>query len=178
MQDCDIVIVNFLLNRIIKRKLLVEDKYKIDSLDIKILSILQENSRKPYQEIARELVVSGGTIHIRIKHLKELGLIKGSRIVLDYTKLGFDVTAFIGINLHNAGDYSLVLSKLEEMDEITEVHYTTGSYSLFVKVVLRNTLDLKNFLVEKLQLIKEIQSTETLISLDEPVSRDIQLDFS
>ena len=156
----------------------MEDKHKIDNLDIKILSILQEDSRRPYQEIARELIVSGGTIHVRVNRLKELGIIKGSRIIMDYPKLGFDVTVFIGINLHNAGDSLSVLNKLREMDEITEVHYTTGSYSLFIKAVLRSTFGLKTFLVEKLQLIKEIQSTETLISLDEPVSRDIQLDFS
>ncbi|MCK5196762.1 MAG: AsnC family transcriptional regulator [Spirochaetales bacterium] len=156
----------------------MDDKYRIDDLDTKILSILQENSRRSYQEIARELVVSGGTIHVRVNRLKELGIIKGSKILLDYPKLGFDVTVFIGINLHNASDSSLVLSKLNEMDEITEVHYTTGSYSLFIKAVLRSTLGLKTFLVEKLQLIEEIQSTETLISLDEPVSRDIPLDFS
>ena len=156
----------------------MEDKYKIDNLDIKILSILQEDSRRSYQEISRELVVSGGTIHVRVNRLKELGIIKGSRIILDYPKLGFDVTVFIGINLHNAGDSSSVLNKLKKMDEITEVHYTTGSYSLFIKAVLRSTLGLKTFLVEKLQLIEEIQSTETLISLDGPVSRDIQLDLS
>ena len=155
----------------------MEDKYKFDNLDIKILLLLQEDSRKSYQEIARKLVVSGGTIHVRTSRLKKLGIIKGSKITLDYPKLGFDVTVFIGINLHNAGDSSSVLNKLKEMDEITEVHYTTGSYSLFIKAVLRSTLGLKTFLVEKLQLIKEIQSTETLISLDEPVSRDIRLDL-
>ncbi|MCK5153557.1 MAG: Lrp/AsnC ligand binding domain-containing protein [Spirochaetales bacterium] len=156
----------------------MEDKHKVDNLDINILSILQEDSRKSFQEIARELVVSGGTIHVRMNRLKELGIVSGSRIILDYPKLGFDVTVFIGINLHNASDSSLVLSKLNEMKEITEVHYTTGSYSLFIKAVLRSTLGLKIFLVEKLQRIPEIQSTETLISLDEPVSRDIQLDLS
>ena len=156
----------------------MEDKYKIDNLDIKILSTLQEDSRRSYQEISRELVVSGGTIHVRVNRLKELGIIKGSRIILDYPKLGFDVTVFIGINLHNVGDSSSVLNKLKEMDEITEVHYTTGSYSLFIKAVLRSTLGLKTFLVEKLQLIEEIQSTETLISLDEPISREIRLDLS
>lgn len=154
------------------------EKYKIDNLDIKILSILQEDSRKSYQEIARKLVVSGGTIHVRTNRLKELGIIKGSRVILDYQKLGFDVIVFIGINLHNAGDSSLVLTKLKEMDEITEIHYTTGSYSLFIKAAFHRTLGLKTFLVEKLQKIEEIQSTETLISLDEPVSRDIRLDLS
>ena len=153
----------------------VDDKPKIDNLDIKILSILQVYLMLSFQEIARELVVSGGTIHVRMNRLKVVGTEIGSRIILDYPKLGFDVTAFIGINLHNAGDSLSVLSHLKKMDEITEIHYTTGSYSLFIKVVLKSTLGLKTFLVEKLQLIEEIQSTETLISLDQPVSKDIKL---
>ena len=153
----------------------VDNMHKVDNLDIKILSILQEDSRRSFQEIARELIVSGGTIHVRMNRLKELGIVNGSRIILDYPKLGFDVTTFIGINLHNAGDSSKVLDKLREMDEITEVHYTTGSYSLFIKAILQSTFGLKTFLVEKLQLIEEIQSTETLISLDQPISRDIKL---
>ena len=153
----------------------MDNKHKIDNLDLKILSILQENSRKSFQEIARELIVSGGTIHVRMNRLKDLGIVRGSRIMLDYPKLGFDVTTFIGINLHNAGDSPSVLAQLKTMDEIIEVHYTTGTYSLFIKAVLQSTLGLKTFLVEKLQLIEEIQSTETLISLDQPVSRDIKL---
>jgi Lrp/AsnC family transcriptional regulator for asnA, asnC and gidA len=104
--------------------------------------------------------------------MKEAGVIKGSRIVVDFTKLGLEVTAFVGINLGSAKDYQTVLPKLKKLKEITEVHYTTGEYSLFVKVVTRSTRDLHLFLIERLQAIKEIQSTETLISLDNPIQRD------
>ncbi len=146
--------------------------YPIDKVDRQILSMLLQDSRRSYQDIARELIVSGGTIHVRTNKMKEAGVIKGSRIVVDFRKLGLEVTAFVGINLGSAKDYQTLLPKLKKIPEITEVHYTTGQYSLFVKVVTKSTRDLHLFLIEKLQAIKEIQSTETLISLDNPIMRD------
>lgn len=146
--------------------------YPIDKVDREILSRLLQDSRRSYQDIARELIVSGGTIHVRTNKMKEAGVIKGSRIVVDFTRLGLEVTAFVGINLGSARDYQTLLPKLKKLPEVTEVHYTTGQYSLFVKVVTKSTRDLHLFLIEKLQSIKEIQSTETLISLDNPIDRD------
>lgn len=147
----------------------------IDNLDRKILTALQQDARTPFQEISRELNVSGGTVHVRYNKLKEHGVIKGSKLLIDYGKLGYDVSAFIGVNLHNAGDYKAVLAKIKQMPEVIEVHYTTGTYSIFMKVVARSTKGLHAFLTDKLQTLSEIQSTETFISLDIPVQRDISL---
>ncbi len=146
--------------------------YEIDNLDLKILGKLQNDSRKSYEEIARELVISGGTIHVRVKKLKEQGIIKGSKIIIDYKKMGFDICAFIGINLHTAKDYKIVISKLEVFPEIIESHYTTGKYNIFTRLMVRDMGHLHRFLTEKLQNIKEIHSTETLLSLDIPIDRD------
>ena len=146
--------------------------YPIDKVDREILSRLLQDSRRSYQDIARELIVSGGTIHVRTSKMKEAGVITGSRITVDFGRLGLEVTAFVGINLGTAKDYQTVLPKLKKLTEVTEVHYTTGQYSLFVKIVTKSTRDLHLFLIEKLQAIKEIQSTETLISLDNPIQRD------
>ena len=145
------------------------ETYHIDKVDREILSRLLADSRKSYQEIARELIVSGGTIHVRTNKMKVLDLLP------HFQKLGLEVTAFVGINLGSAKDYQTVLPKLKKLPEITEVHYTTGGYSLFVKVVTSSTRELHLFLIEKLQVIKEISSTETLISLDNPVRRDPSL---
>jgi len=153
----------------------MNDELEIDNLDMRIITALQQDSRKPFQEIARDLEVSGGTVHVRFNKLKDGGVIKGSHVQIDYGKLGYDVTAFIGINLHNAGDYQTVLAKLRDMKEIVEVHYTTGSYSMFIRVITKSTEGLHTFLTQKLQPLKEIQSTETFISLDIPVKRDVSL---
>ncbi|MEC7278406.1 MAG: Lrp/AsnC ligand binding domain-containing protein, partial [Bdellovibrionota bacterium] len=131
------------------------ETYQIDKVDREILSRLLADSRKSYQEIARELIVSGGTIHVRTNKMKEAGVIQGSRLIVDFQKLGLEVTAFVGINLGSAKDYQTVLPKLKKLPEITEVHYTTGGYSLFVKVVTSSTRELHLFLIEKLQVIKE-----------------------
>ena len=150
-------------------------EYKMDDLDKRILNKLILNSRESYQEIARELVVSGGTIHVRINKMREAGIIKGSKILLDVSKLGFEFHAFVGINLVNARDYLSVLERLRQFPEVVEVHYTTGQYSLFAKVLSKNAKEFHLFLIEKLQSIQEIQSTETIISLDNPVNKDAKI---
>jgi len=144
-------------------------EYKLDSLDRQILEKLQENARQSFQEIARELIVSGGTIHVRYNNLKKAGIIKGTTLILDREKLGFDICAFVGINLHNARDYSKVITKLREMTEVVEAHFTTGKYNIFIKILARSTRGLYNFLIERVQEVPEIQSTETLISLEIPI---------
>ncbi|MCP4914229.1 MAG: AsnC family transcriptional regulator [Oligoflexia bacterium] len=150
----------------------MSDSYEIDKVDRDILNHLLEDSRRPFQEIAKDLIVSGGTIHVRVNKMKDAGVLKGSRAIVDFNKLGLEVVAFVGVNLVSAGVYPIALEKLKKFSQITEVHYTTGTYSMFVKIVARSTRELHTFLIEKLQSIPEIQSTETLISLDNPVLRD------
>lgn len=149
--------------------------FKLDDLDKQILVELQKDSRKPFQEISRDLIVSGGTVHVRVNKMKEEGIIKGSRIIVDPIRLGYNVCAYIGINLHNAGDTTQVIEQLKNMGEIVEAHYTTGSYSLFIKVLAKNIQNLHHFLIEKLQTITQIQSTETLISLDSIIEREVPI---
>ncbi|MCK5058966.1 MAG: Lrp/AsnC ligand binding domain-containing protein [Candidatus Aminicenantes bacterium] len=151
--------------------------YEIDNLDRQILSILQKDARRSFQLIAKDLIVSGGTIHIRFNKLKETGVIKGSQIRIDPEKMGYEVCAFVGINLHNARDYKTVIRQLNNIPEILEAHYTTGKYNIFLKVVATSTRGLHNFLIERLQNIPQIQSTETLISLEMPIKRDIPIEF-
>ncbi len=147
--------------------------YEIDKLDGEILRALQRDARRPFQELARDLLVSGGTIHVRFNKLKEQGVIRGSRIVVDPVRIGYDVCAFVGINLHNARDYKTVIKQLRGVPEILEAHYTTGKYNIFLKIVARSTRGLHDLLIERLQSIPEIQSTETLISLEAPILREV-----
>ncbi len=150
-------------------------KFEIDKIDRQILDELRLDSRCSFQDIARKLKVSGGTIHVRVNKLREAGVIKGTRLILDPAGLGYDICAFIGINLHQAGDHISVVAKLKNMPEVVEAHFTTGSYSLFIKVFVSSTAGLHKFLVEKLQPIPEVQSTETLISLDMPIDRALAI---
>lgn len=147
-------------------------EYEIDSLDRQLLSLLREDSRRPYLEIARELDVSGGTIHQRMAKLKEAGIVTGSRLLIDYGKLGYNVTALVGIRLGRAGASTTIRERLLELPEIVELYYTTGTYSLLVKVVARGMQDLYELLSGRLQSIDDIQSTETFVILDTAAQRD------
>jgi len=147
----------------------------LDDLDIQILEILIKDSRTPYLEIARKCHVSGGTIHVRMKKMEDMGIIKGTKLILDNTKLGYDVCCFIGIYLDKASSFSRVLSELNKIKEVVELHYTTGEYSIFTKVICKSIADLQNLLMNKIQVIPEIQRTDTFISLSQPIDRNIQL---
>ncbi|MBU3113179.1 Lrp/AsnC ligand binding domain-containing protein [Clostridium lacusfryxellense] len=147
----------------------------LDELDYQILEILIKDSRTPYLEIARNCHVSGGTIHVRMNKMQEMGLIKGTRLILDTSKLGYDVCCFIGIFLNKASSYPDVLEQLKEIKEIVELHYTTGAYSIFIKVMCKSISNLQDLLMNRLQVISGVQSTDTFITLSQPIDRNISL---
>jgi Lrp/AsnC family transcriptional regulator for asnA, asnC and gidA len=149
---------------------------EIDNLDVQILSILMKNATTPYTEIAKELIVSGGTIHVRMKKLEELGVIKGASLEVDPQKLGYDITAFLGIFLEKGSQYNEAVKQLKTVKEIVELHYTTGSWSIFAKIVCHDTTHLREVLNEQIQSVKGIQRTETFISLEESIKRQITLE--
>lgn len=146
-----------------------------DELDLKILSILMKNGRIPYTEIGKMLFVSGGTVHVRMKKMEEAGIVKGQQLIVDHSKLGFDVCAFLGIYLDKSSMYDEVAEQLKTIPEIVNAHYTTGTYSIFAKIICRDTNHLRDILHDKIQKINGIQRTETFISLDENIDRP--LDF-
>lgn len=156
----------------------MENKYAnfdLDNLDIQILSILMNDSSIPYTEIAKKLVVSGGTIHVRMKKMEELGIIRGSNLMINPQKVGFDITAFLGIFLEKGSQYHHAVEQLKQVKEVVELHYCTGSYSMFAKIICRDTNHLRKVLNEDIQAVKGIQRTETIISLEESIRRQISL---
>lgn len=152
-----------------------DERYPLDKVDIEILRRLQENARMAYQDIADELLISSGTVHGRLAKLREAGVVVGSKIVVDPRTIGLEVTSFIGVNLRSASDLPKALEIMRGFDEVVEVHYTTGQYGLFVKVMVESTKALHLFLLNKLQSIQEIHSTETFVSLDNPINREGKL---
>ena len=149
---------------------------EIDNLDMQILGLLMEDATIPYTEIAKRLIVSGGTIHVRMKKMQDLGIIKGSNLIVDAQKIGYDICAFLGIYLEKGSIYKDAVEKLKQVKEIVELHYTTGQYSMFAKIICRDTNHLRHVLNESIQAIEGIQRTETFISLEESIKRQISLD--
>jgi Lrp/AsnC family transcriptional regulator, regulator for asnA, asnC and gidA len=148
---------------------------EIDNLDIEILSILMNDATTAYTEIAKELIVSGGTIHVRMKKMQDLGIIKGSNLIVDAQKVGYDICAFLGIYLEKGSIYHDAVEKLKQVKEIVELHYCTGAYSMFAKIICRDTNHLRHVLNDEVQAIPGIQRTETFISLEESIKRQITL---
>jgi Lrp/AsnC family transcriptional regulator for asnA, asnC and gidA len=134
-----------------------------------------ENSDVPYTEIAKKINVSGGTIHVRMKKMQELGIVKNSTLSINYSKLGYDITAFLGVYLEKSSFYNQTLEELQKIPEVVNVHYTTGNYSMFVKIICRDTQHLREVLHDKIQHVVGIERTETIISLEESINRNIIL---
>ncbi|MBS1593625.1 MAG: Lrp/AsnC ligand binding domain-containing protein [Bacteroidetes bacterium] len=149
--------------------------YEIDNLDLRILNTLMENAFIPYTEIGKKLFVSAGTIHVRMAKMEKLGIVKSPRLQIDLAKLGMDVTAFIGVYLVRSDQYDKVVKELRKIPEVVSCHYTTGNYSLFLRIICRDTQHLREVLHDKLQKIEGINRTETLISLDESFDRPLQI---
>ena len=148
---------------------------EIDKLDLEILSMLMHNAQMPYTEIAKNLEVSGGTVHVRMKKLMNMQVVKGSHLEIDASRLGYDICAFVGMFLEKGSLYNEIIKELENIPEITEIHYTTGRYSIFLKIMSHNTRELRSILNDKVQPIVGVQRTETFISLEESMKRPIKI---
>ncbi len=143
----------------------------LDKVDFQILALMLEDAKTSYADIGQKLFVSGGTVHVRLKKLTEAGIIVGSSLKLDFTKLGYDVVAFIGIYLEKSHYYKTVISDLKNIPEVVSAHYTTGNYSIFARIMCKDTEHLRDVLSNKIQVIEGIQRTETFISLEESINR-------
>jgi Lrp/AsnC family transcriptional regulator, regulator for asnA, asnC and gidA len=156
-------------------KLQEQEIYEIDNLDRQILALLMEDATLSYTEIAKNLIVSGGTIHVRMKKLKDIGIVKGAHLEIDHAKTGFDICAFLGIYLEKGSEYKKAVEQFKKIPEIVELHYSTGTYSMFAKIICRDTKNLREVLNEKIQTIAGVQRTETFISLEESIKRPVRI---
>src|ERR1700755_3457561 len=148
-------------------------KLNLDKLDLQIIHEMMENAEISYADLGKKLFVSGGTIHVRIKKLQELAVVKGTRLNIDHKILGYNVVAFIGIFLEKSSLYDTVASQLKKIQQIVRLNYTTGNYSMFAEVVCKDIQELRFVLHDELQKIKGIERTETFISLEESFSRHV-----
>lgn len=147
--------------------------YEIDNIDLQILNLLMEDAKLPYTEVAKKVFVSGGTVHVRMKKLEEMGVVLGTTLKMDYSKLGYDVTCFLGIYLMKSSLYYQVVEELRKIPEITKIHYTTGDYNIFIKIHCKDTKHLRDVLHDKIQKVDGIERTETFISLEESLNKHL-----
>ncbi len=150
-------------------------KIKIDGIDKIIIKRLVMDARTPILSIAREVGISGAAIHQRLRKLEESDLIDGYKMVLNPKVLGYTTTAFVGVFLESASLYSSAIKRLKDIPEVVESHYTTGNYAVFIKILCKNNEDLMHLLNKDIQSIKGVSRTETFISLDQQIDRQIKI---
>lgn len=144
-------------------------KIKLDEIDHQILDMLIDNTRIPFTDIAKKLLISAGTVHVRVKKMEESGIIKGSSLTLDYKKLGYSFIAYVGIFLNNTSQTKFVLERVNEIPFVTVAHITTGKFNIFCKIRARSTEHAKE-IIFKLDDIEGVYRTETMISLEESLN--------
>ena len=152
--------------------------FNLDSLDRRILRLLLSNARIPYLEVARQCGVSGAAIHQRMQRMTEEGIVTGAELIINPQKAGFSTCAFVGIQVELSQErtHEEVFQRIMEIPEIVECHHITGKYSLLAKIYTHSNEHLKKILVEKIQSIMEITSTETFISLEEGFTRPLPVE--
>lgn len=152
-----------------------ESPVVLDGIDKTILSHLMEDARTPLLEISRKVGISGAAIHQRLKKLEGTGVLAGSKFVINTKKLGYSTMAYVGIYLDKAMRNPSAVKALREIPEVLECHYTTGNWSILIKILCRDNEHLMHILNQKIQTIEGISRTETFISLDQQIDRQIQI---
>jgi Lrp/AsnC family transcriptional regulator for asnA, asnC and gidA len=147
----------------------------LDGIDKEILRFLMEDARKPILEIARHIGISGAAIHQRLRKLEASGIIKGSKFIVDPKVVGYNTMAYVGIFLDKAMSNPKAIKALKAIPEVLECHYTTGNWSILIKVLCRDNAHLMDLLNKNIQQIEGVSRTETFISLDQQIDRQIQL---
>lgn len=149
------------------------NSYQIDDTDKKILSFLVKNARMSFLEIARECGISGAAIHQRVKKMENCGIITGSRLMVKPSTIGLNVCAFIFVDLSQANTYPQVIEALKKIPEIVECHFVTGGHALLLKLYCFNQEHLMHVVINTIQNLPGIEKTETFLSLDQPIERQI-----
>lgn len=147
---------------------------KLDKLDQRILHMISEDARIPFLEVARVCNVSGAAIHQRIQKLTSMGILRGSQFIIDPEKIGYETCAYIGLNLKNPEDFDQVLEALKKIPEVTECHYTTGNFDMFIKIYAHNNHHLLTIIHDELQPLG-LSSSQTLISFHSAFERQLPI---
>ena len=151
--------------------------HDLDELDEKILSMIVENARVRFLEVARACNVSGAAIHQRVQKLTNLGVVKGSEYIVDPEKLGYETCAFVGLFLTSPSTFDFVVRELEKIPEVIECYYTSGQYDILIKVVAKNNKDLLRIIHSELQPLG-LARTETLISFKDAFKKRFPINFT
>ncbi|MDO1513358.1 Lrp/AsnC ligand binding domain-containing protein [Maribacter confluentis] len=147
---------------------------KLDQVDFNILNILADNAQTAYTDVAKQLTISPGTVHMRMRKMRDMGLITGATLTLDYAKMGWKMTIFLGIFLSEISLFKSVMKKLNDIEEVVKIHHVTGKYDIFIKMHARDSNHYKQVYQDEILSVAGIRGIESFISIEEKVERHIQ----
>ena len=150
----------------------------MEKIDKKILDVISKNARIPFKDVAVECGVSRAAVHQRVQRLMDIGVITGSGYHINPKKLGFHTCTYVGLNLAKGSMYKEAIAELKKIPEVVEAHFTTGPYGIIVKLYARDNEHLMNLLNECIQEIPGVTGTETMISLDQSILKEIPINIT
>lgn len=148
--------------------------YQLDAIDKEIIYMLMDNAKTSLVHISKNVGISTTAVHQRIKKLEQAGVIENSISFLNPRKIGYKVVSYIGVFLDQPSHYQEAVKALKDVNEVVEAHYTTGNYTIFLKVLCRDNDHLMQIL-NKLQKLKGVTRTETFISLEQSINRQLKV---
>lgn len=148
---------------------------ELDGIDKLILNAFMEDANIPVSQLAKELSISNTAVHQRIKKLETSGLINSTKTIINPSFLGYSTMSFVGVFMDKSSSYINVIKSLEAIPEVVEAHFTTGNYGIFLKILCKDNMHLMNVLNQKIQQIDGVTRTETIISLEQTINRQIKL---
>ena len=153
----------------------MKTNYQIDNIDLKILNILSSNAKMPYTEVAKKVFVSGGTVHVRMRKLEKMGVVRGTKLDIYYARLGYNISCYMGIYLEKSYLYKNAVDSLKRIPEVVEIHAITGQYTIFIKILCKDTPHFREILDTKIHKVKGITRTESFMSIEETLKGSISL---
>lgn len=154
---------------------IINENIVLDGIDKTILKFLMEDAKKPILEIAKNIGITGAAVHQRLRKLEQSGLIAGSKMILNADLLGYKTMAFVGVYLDKAVSNPQAVKNLKKIPEVIECHYTTGNWSIFLKIICKDNQHLMDVLNKNIQAIEGVSRTETFISLNQQIDRQIKI---
>ncbi len=148
----------------------------LDEYDILILKELEKDGRKPYSEISKKLEISNTMVNQRVNRMKEAGLIKKMALELPERKMGYEWSAFTGIILKEDSNSEHIIELLKEIPEVVECYYITGQYTLYIRIVAKNSEHMRKILYEKIDHIPGVLKTESLIDFGRAFKRNVPIE--
>ena len=145
---------------------------ELDAIDLQILSLLQEHGRIPLVKLGEQVGLSAPSVNERVKKLEDSGIITGYHASVDASRLGKDVTAFIGVSISHPKTIALFEEAVALLEDVLECHHVTGSHTVLLKVKTENTSTLER-LISAIRSIEGVARTETMVVLSTHTERGL-----